>query len=180
MIDPLTAVTILGASLIYSPTRLRVLSEEESHLRPPSLVDVTVAPCVLEHAPATVVPRYAVSRSLPPLEQAKEILERFRNLSNVPDQAVSDAVAFLDLLPGFFPIPTPMVGEDGSLGLFWDTDEFYADIEFHGDRSFALFTRERGYQNVDIELAPVSMADAAGPWIYKYLGALVPALQRAA
>ena len=58
------------------------------------------------------------------------------------DQAIDDALLFLERKPYDIPIPNPQVCSDGSVGLYWRTDigPFHAEVNFEGDGTFACFS----------------------------------------
>lgn len=56
-------------------------------------------------------------------------------------QAVTDAIAFLDLKPADIPLPYPQIAPDGEVGLYWRTDEVYADVGFYGNSEFSYYAR---------------------------------------
>lgn len=54
---------------------------------------------------------------------------------------IDAAKRLLDVIPGGFPLPKTVVTSDGEVGLYWDTERFFADIAVEGDNSFSLFAK---------------------------------------
>ncbi|PHR16456.1 MAG: hypothetical protein COA41_15390 [Sphingopyxis sp.] len=46
--------------------------------------------------------------------------------------AINEAIAFVDSLPPFIPLPEPMVSSDGEAGLYWNNGHVYLDVGFRG------------------------------------------------
>lgn len=180
MTDPITAIVIIGAAFMYVPSRIRPLDEEDPQDRLACLVQETVVVPIAAEVPSTMVPAYLTGEVIAPVEIAKQALEQFRGVDEVSDASIDEAVAFLGALPGSFPIPAPALAEDGTVGLFWDSKAFYADIEFHGDGTLSLFARHRGATNRDIGVGPVAMKDVSQDWLYEHLSPVTPPLAVAA
>lgn len=56
--------------------------------------------------------------------------------------AIKDAVSFARNLDEKFFLPETMIHENGRVSLYWNTQDFYADIEFLGDKRVAYFIKE--------------------------------------
>ena len=59
------------------------------------------------------------------------------------DASLADAVSFVRLLNDSELLPDPMLLASGRAGLFWKTDDLYADLEFLGAKQVAYYI-ERG------------------------------------
>lgn len=63
---------------------------------------------------------------------------------------------FLRELPGSIPLPTLMRNDDGRIGMFWDNDDTYIDLDVESNSTFSLYTRVRStgerklIENIDI------------------------------
>ncbi|MEQ8816549.1 MAG: hypothetical protein RLO51_26170 [Thalassobaculum sp.] len=55
--------------------------------------------------------------------------------------AVADAVRFLRLLDHEVPLPFPQVSGDGSVGIYWEGDDFLIDVGFRGLGQISYFAR---------------------------------------
>lgn len=55
---------------------------------------------------------------------------------------VDNAIAMLERIPSGFPLPKPMLSSSGTVGLYWDHPNLFADIAFE-DNGFSLFTRDK-------------------------------------
>lgn len=46
-------------------------------------------------------------------------------------------------IPAGLPLPKAMIASSGSIGLYWNTELAFADIEIEGNGRFSLFTRQK-------------------------------------
>src|SRR5262249_3177694 len=67
--------------------------------------------------------------------------------------SVDQAVRFVFLLTDDIPIPEPMLMADGTIGLYWNDEGLYADLEFLGDGRITYYV-ERGLADKDKGVAP--------------------------
>lgn len=58
--------------------------------------------------------------------------------------SLKESVAFVRLLDNAAELPDPMLMNTGHAGLFWKTDNLYADLEFLGDGRIAYFIEQEG------------------------------------
>lgn len=83
-------------------------------------------------------------------------------------RATLDALQFLQQLPSGLPIPTPMLSGSGTVGLYWDHDDYYASLEFEGDGTYTYLTDSpEGYGGADGVAAGTLPAE-----LRRYLAAL--------
>jgi hypothetical protein len=62
--------------------------------------------------------------------------------AKAPDAAaIGYAVNFVFGLDARIPMPEPMLFPSGNAGLFWETDQIYADLEFFGDGRLTYFVK---------------------------------------
>ena len=64
------------------------------------------------------------------------------NGAKAPSQeAVNDALTFLDRRPGDIPLPYPEEGSNGDVGVYWDNGhaQVFAEVSFEGDGTCAYF-----------------------------------------
>jgi hypothetical protein len=54
--------------------------------------------------------------------------------------ALLDALRFLSILPGDWPVPAPMLAGSGAIGLYWDQGAHYVSLEFEGDGAYTYMT----------------------------------------
>ena len=80
-------------------------------------------------------------------------------------EAVNDALIFLDGRPGDIPPPYPEEGTDGDIGVYWDFKhaQVFAEVTFDGDGTFAYFA-VRGVPEAAAEKYGSDGVDVAGPW----------------
>ena len=65
--------------------------------------------------------------------------------ASAPDvHSLKEAVTFVRLLDESVPLPEPMLHAAGHAGLFWKTDDLYADIKFLGDGHLAYYIERQG------------------------------------
>ena len=59
-------------------------------------------------------------------------------------EAVNDALTFLDERPGDIPLPYPEEGTDGDVGVYWDNGhaQVFAEVSFEGDGTCAYFAAQ--------------------------------------
>lgn len=57
------------------------------------------------------------------------------------DTAISEALAFIDLLPLGVRIPKTTVAGDGEVGFYWKTDDSFIDVSFYGDGNIYYYAR---------------------------------------
>jgi hypothetical protein len=54
---------------------------------------------------------------------------------------IEDAKRFISLLPAGLPLPKPMLSASGEVGLFWRSDEMFADVVMEGEHKVSMFVR---------------------------------------
>jgi hypothetical protein len=57
-------------------------------------------------------------------------------------QTIGDAIRFVKKLPKSIPLPKPMLGGSGVVGLYWDKQDIYADVCFAGDGTFWYYAKD--------------------------------------
>jgi hypothetical protein len=88
---------------------------------------------------------------------------------------ISRAIAFVDSLPSAIPLPKPMVSADGQIGLYWNREDKYADINFDFDDTISIYVRDSTYNPpVESYLEGVSSVDKAEQWVPMLLGLFAP------
>ena len=58
-------------------------------------------------------------------------------------KAVQDAIAFLDSRPEGIPLPLPEVASIGDVGIYWDEDDIFAEVQFGGDQAYSYYTERK-------------------------------------
>jgi hypothetical protein len=58
--------------------------------------------------------------------------------------SLEESVAFVRLISNSMELPEPMLLSSGHAGLFWKTEDLYADLEFLGDGRIAYFIEHEG------------------------------------
>lgn len=56
---------------------------------------------------------------------------------------IANAQTLLSRIPAGMPLPKSMIASSGSIGLYWNTELAFADIEIEGNGRFSLFTRKK-------------------------------------
>ena len=54
--------------------------------------------------------------------------------------AVVDAFGFLNLKPADIPYPYPQLSSDGEVGVYWRTEQLYAEAGFYGDGLYSCYS----------------------------------------
>ena len=88
------------------------------------------------------------------------------NGAKAPSQeAVNDALTFLDGRPNDIPLPYPEEGTDGDVGIYWDfrNVQVFAEVTFEGDGTCAYFA-VRGRPGAVAEKYGNDDVDVGGPW----------------
>ena len=184
MTDPFTALALYSAAVALSiPSRAKIVGSERGP-RPDVLVqhNPTLLVPVNRDLPSTMLSAYGASDApLPPWSRLQFDLLAFAAdpIAGSPN-ASNEALDFAQKLPTEFPIPKAVESSDGVIALFWETEIFYADIEFRGDGKVSAFTRTRFPNKKDEALDNVPLADINERWIYQILGMVLPAAQKIA
>ena len=88
------------------------------------------------------------------------------NGAKAPSQeAVNDALTFLDGRPGDIPPPYPEEGTEGDVGIYWDfrDAQVFAEVAFEGDGTYAYFA-VRGIPGAVAEKYGNDGMYVVGPW----------------
>ena len=80
-------------------------------------------------------------------------------------EAVHDALKFLDGKPGDIPLPYPEEGSDGDVGVYWDIRHVnvFVEVTFEGDGTCAYFA-VHGVPGTVAEKSGGDGVDVADPW----------------
>jgi hypothetical protein len=89
------------------------------------------------------------------------------------------AVRIVQSLPAGIPIPWVNRNDDGEVGLYWDDDDAYADIDIDADGSISFYSKLRSTGDEEF-LSDVPLKDFNAGWAQKHLTLLLPKLLRAA
>ena len=88
------------------------------------------------------------------------------NGAKAPSQeAVRDAMTFLDRRPADIPLPYPEEGTEGDVGVYWDSSDahVFAEVIFEGDRTCAYFA-VHGVPGAVTEKCGTDDVDVGAPW----------------
>lgn len=78
-------------------------------------------------------------------------------------------------LPGGLPLPKAMIASSGNVGLYWNTDLAFADIEIEGGGSLSLFARRKSGTQDEIFHDDVTVNTLTSMWLLKELVMLTTA-----
>lgn len=80
-------------------------------------------------------------------------------------EAVNDALTFLDGRPANIPLPYPEEGTEGDVGVYWDNRQahVFAEVTFEGDRTCAYFA-VHGVPGAVSEKCGSDDVDVTAPW----------------
>ncbi len=155
---------------------------EYREYQPPARADVssTEARRLIEgRQPSTVATPLPIQHQI--ASQLDRTIATLNQYANSPaggnSSPARQALVFLCSLPSYLPAPKAAESDSGMVTLFWDTDQFYADVEFRGDERLSLFSRSRvDGANQDEALDDYPIGDAVGEWLNTHLGPLFPRL----
>ncbi len=85
------------------------------------------------------------------------------------------AIDFVKSIPAIFPLPKTMLSRDGEIGLYWDDNLVYLDIQFEPDKALSVFSRDR-LTGKEKFLDSVDVASINSSWYFDALGALLSPL----
>jgi hypothetical protein len=167
----LASLTAGAAATARTPWNAPRIEEKKSEI---SLVQAIPAPTNFLVAPAL---------SAAPLMTLKDRLlkevEQFSPTAPHSDPAIishlddiAAAKTILKALPAGLPLPTLMRNDDGQIGMYWDSDDAYADINIEPGQSFSFFSRSRSSgQERFIDSIPANTFTSE--WAFHNLGLLV-------
>jgi len=89
--------------------------------------------------------------------------------SSVDD--IAAAISLIRALPSGIPLPVLMRNDEGRLGMYWDNDDVYVDIDIDGGGTLSLFSRMRS-SGAEQFLRGVAVDQVDAAWAYLHLGAL--------
>lgn len=61
-------------------------------------------------------------------------------------QDVHEAIAFVEMLRPYLPLPGAMLSSEGQVGLYWNTPNAYVDINFEDNGTISIYARNRETQ----------------------------------
>lgn len=178
--EPATVVLLMGIAAPFVPTKVRAITESKYSLE-----------SALPVAPETqVTAKIAGSKSASQIEKVfvpqnwrtdypSPLDEAILKIQSIESQASIDAIQVLKVIPPGFPLPRIVHAEDDSITLFWDNEDFYADIELKGDGFLSIFTRQRGVKKIDRGNDAIPLSQPFSSWGYDYLSDLT-SIHRAA
>ncbi|MDE0101794.1 MAG: hypothetical protein OXN89_05390 [Bryobacterales bacterium] len=79
-----------------------------------------------------------------------------------PAQAVRDAIEFLGGRPDGIPLPLPEVASIGDVGIYWDEDGIFAEVQFGGDQAYSYYAQRKAARDVVEEYGNDSIVLAQG------------------
>ena len=79
-----------------------------------------------------------------------------------PAQAVRDAIEFLGGRPDGIPLPLPEVASIGDVGIYWDEDGIFAEVQFGGDKAYSYYAQRKAARDVVEEFGNDGIALAQG------------------
>lgn len=148
--EPISTMILWAATLIAAPAAAPK-SRLEGELRLAPEIGSTVDDYVrLVPAPGHELSLFADSTSLSDpvfaeLLSYKAYSEGWDGDGSVPPSGtdIDRAVAFVQMLKPLLPLPGAMLDPKGDVGLYWNTNDAYADINFDRDGTISLYLRNR-------------------------------------
>jgi hypothetical protein len=97
--------------------------------------------------------------------------------SNPEHIAIAERI--ISSLPAGYPIPWANRNDDGEIGLYWDDDDAYADIDIDADGAISFYSKLRstGEENF---LSDIDISDLSRDWANENLSLLLRKMHRAA
>lgn len=96
--------------------------------------------------------------------------------SRAPSQVdIQVAKTLLEKLPPGLAIPKPMLSSAGSVGLYWDTNSFFADIALEDNGRISLFTRSKRDDRKESFVDAVELEKLTPQWFKENLTVLLDA-----
>lgn len=89
------------------------------------------------------------------------------------------AEGIIDSLPAGFPIPWVNRNDDGEVGLYWDDDDAYADIDIDLEGSISFYSKLRSTGEEQF-LSNIALSDFVPSWAQTHLALLLHKMPRAA
>lgn len=89
------------------------------------------------------------------------------------------AEQIIQSLPAGFPIPWMNRNDDGEVGLYWDDDDAYADIDIDSDGVISFYSKLRSTGEEQF-LPEISIDEFNPAWAHEHLALLLHKLPRAA
>lgn len=84
---------------------------------------------------------------------------------------IATAKEFIQVLPAGIPLPTLMRTDDGQIGMYWDIDDVYVDINIDPGRTISVFSRIRS-QGKDSILDAVPIQAVTPLWALENMAVL--------
>jgi hypothetical protein len=89
------------------------------------------------------------------------------------------AERIVNSLPAGYPIPWANRNDDGEVGLYWDDNDAYADIDIDAEGSISFFSKLRSTGEEDF-VSDIDIFDLNRDWANKHLSLLLRKMPRAA
>jgi hypothetical protein len=89
------------------------------------------------------------------------------------------AEQIINSLPAGFPIPWANRNDDGEIGLYWDDNDAYADIDIDADGSISFYSKLRSTGQEDF-IPNIVPSEFTAEWAKTHLALLIHKLPRAA
>ncbi|KJV06226.1 hypothetical protein [Methylocucumis oryzae] len=84
---------------------------------------------------------------------------------------IESAINFANLIPPIFPMPKAMLSSDGEVGLYWDDNIAYIDLQFESDQTLSIFSRDRSSGKETFIEADITTIDSE--WFFDTFGELL-------
>jgi len=90
--------------------------------------------------------------------EKQKLIEKIKNYSSlnfnwdgegsekIEQNSILSAINFIELMPNDKPIPEDMAFANGQVGLFWELENLYADLEFYSDHRITYFIEKNKNQ----------------------------------
>ena len=131
--------SIVAGALLSGGAAMATEARIDSLIPPPAPSNVHQAPGTTVHSDLSI----EESRLRAKLESYGELEDDWDGEgATAPSKAaVGDVLKFLDARPDGIPLPLPEVASIGDIGIYWDHDSIFAEVQFEGDRKYSFYAQ---------------------------------------
>lgn len=87
------------------------------------------------------------------------------------EEDIVTAIRLIRSLPSGIPLPKIMRNEDGEIGMYWDDDDVYIDVNIEAGGKLSLFSRVRS-ANEERFVSEIDVNDLNAEWAREHLSSL--------
>lgn len=181
--DPITTSFLAATVITYATHSFRLSKEDRNEYCSPK------NELILPDRPKTmllVAPEIEAPISVSPKESIfNELLSYAPGNANCGNEVTTNtkhiitAMIFIEDLPLDIPLPTPMRNDQGDIGMYWDNDDAYIDINIDGENALSIYTRIRSTGEEKF-IDNIALESINSNWAYEHLSAIAAPIAIAA